>query len=202
MSRPKGRSKVIAAQKKAEEIAARQKAQARKKGIIVALSALGVVAVVGAAVVLAPPPPGIDVPVLPPIHISSVAEPHVPYTSEPPSSGPHIGSQIATGVDSPDPIPPEAYIHLLEDGGIVLTYDCPEGCDDITAGLREFMNGQSGRIAMTPYTGIVDPDGVPHKAAALAWGKVLYLDDVSEESLNRLASFTSLYAGLDHHAGA
>ena len=166
------------------------------------MSALAVVAVAGAAVVLAPPPPGVDVPVLAPIHISSLAEPHVPYTSSPPSSGPHVGGQIPTGVDSPSPIPPEAYIHLLEDGGIMLTYDCPEGCDDVTSMLREFMATRPGRVSMTPYEGIVDPDGVPHRAAALAWGRVLYLDGGGPESLDQLESFASLYEGIDHHAGA
>lgn len=201
MSRSSGRSRLVAAQRKAEAIAAQRAARNRRKAVAITLAALGAVAVVAAAVVLAPAPPGVDVPVLPPIHISSVAEPHVPYTSEPPSSGPHLGAQIATGVDSPDPIPPEAYIHLLEDGGIMLTYDCPEGCDDLTKGLREFMAERSGRLAMTPYEGIVDPDGVPHRAAVVAWGRVLYIDEITPDTLDQMESFTSLYAGIDHHAG-
>ncbi len=201
MSRPKGRAKIVAEQKKAEELAARKAAQARKKAIVITVGAVGIIAVIGAAIVFAPPPPGIDVPTLPPTHLTSLTEPHIPYTSSPPSSGPHVGAGLPPGFDSPDPIPPEAYVHLLEDGGIVLAYDCPDGCDDLTAAFRQFMEDRPGRMVMTPYEGIVDPDGNPRKAAVVAWGRILYLDQVDDDTLDDMGTFVSLYAGIDYHAG-
>ncbi len=201
MSRPKGRAKIVAEQKKLEELAARKAAQAKKKGIIVALTAAGIVAAVGAAVVFAPPPPGSDVPALPPSHLTSLTEPHIPYTSSPPSSGPHVGAGLPPGFDSPDPIPPEAYVHLLEDGGIVLTYDCPDGCEELRAGLRRFMEERAGRMVLTPYEGIVDPDGNARRAAVVAWGRILYLDELNDDTLSDMETFVSLYAGIDYHAG-
>lgn len=54
-------------------------------------------------------------------HFSSLTAPHAPYQSNPPTSGPHYVEPAPWGV-SPTVVPPEQYVHNLEHGGIVITY--------------------------------------------------------------------------------
>ena len=45
--------------------------------------------------------------------------PHVPYNSNPPTSGPHVGNLANWGVHF-QPIPDELQVHNLEDKGVVI----------------------------------------------------------------------------------
>ncbi|GIU92004.1 MAG: hypothetical protein KatS3mg011_0910 [Acidimicrobiia bacterium] len=159
---------------------------------------LALLAGVVALVVFDPPPPGIEFPSMGNQHIASVSDPHVPYNSSPPSSGPHVGLLAQWGIVAEEPLPPELWVHNLEDGGIVITYDCPDGCPEFVDGLRRFAEG---RVVVTPYQGIVDPDGNPHRGAAVAWTRVYYFDELTDDVVSEIETFISLYEGIDHHAG-
>lgn len=162
---------------------------------------IGVVAVIaaaiGALVAFDPQPPGVVFPSLGNQHIADPTVPHVPYNSAPPSSGPHVGSLANWGVHE-ETLPEELFVHNMEDGGVVFAYDCPDGCDDLVAGLTEIVADGSRRV-LTPYTGIVH-DGVQYRAAAAAWTRVYYFDELTDEVRSDLDTFTGLYEGLDHHA--
>lgn len=162
-------------------------------GILVTVAIVGGLA---ALVAFDPPPPGVQYPSLGNQHIQSVSEPHIPYNSSPPSSGPHVGLLARWGVHE-EPVPPELFIHNLEDAGIVLAYDCPDGCPEFVEGLAQFID--RGRVLVTPYEGIVDPDGVSHRGAAVAWTRVFYFDELDEETLKEIDVFIRLYEGIDHH---
>ncbi len=54
-------------------------------------------------------------------HISDVSAPHTPYQTNPPTSGPHY-VQTAPWSISQTQIPDEQFVHNLEHGGIVITY--------------------------------------------------------------------------------
>lgn len=168
------------------------------KGLVIAVVIVGGI---GALVALDPPPPGIVFPDQGNLHLDTPADPHVPYNSSPPSSGPHFGGLANWGV-SEEPIPPEIFVHNLEDGGIVVGYDCPEGCDDFRSGLAEFVESEGGRLLMTPYSGIVDPDGVARKGAVVAWTRVFYFDQLTDDILDEIRTFVTLFEGVDHHVGA
>ena len=59
----------------------------------------------------------------------------ITYNHNPPTSGCHYSlgtgtAPISAGIHPPSPnIPPEYWVHNLEHGYIVITYNCPSGCD-------------------------------------------------------------------------
>ena len=203
MARPK-RGRTLE-RRRAEQAA--QKAAAAKKAnrLRAILLAAGSVLVVGAAIVLVaiqPPAPGLAFADLGNQHLNTIDEPHTAYNSRPPSSGPHLGS-LANWGESDQQIPPELYVHNLEDGGVVLAYRCGSSCPDLLDGLREKLADFAGRnLVLMPYQDIVDPDGVTYRAAAVVWGRVLYFDDLSDSAGEQLDKFIRTFEGVDHHQGA
>jgi hypothetical protein len=203
MARPK-RGRTLE-RKRAEQAA--QKAAAAKKAnrVRTGLLAAGSVLVVGAAIVLVaiqPPAPGLVFTDLGNEHLQTIDQPHLVYNSRPPSSGPHLG-ELASWGESDLQIPPELYVHNLEDGGVILAYSCGTSCPDLVDGLRQTLEDFAGRnLILMPYQDIVDPDGVAYRAAAVAWGRVLYFDDLSDASGEQLDEFIRTFEGVDHHVGA
>ena len=203
MARPK-RGRTLE-RKRAEQAA--QKAAAAKKAnrMRTGLLAAGSVLVVGAAIVLVaiqPPAPGLAFADLGNEHLQTIDQPHVVYNSRPPSSGPHMGN-LANWGESDLQLPPELYVHNLEDGGVVLAYSCGTTCPDLVDGLRQTLEDFAGRnLILMPYQDIVDPEGVAHRAAAVAWGRVLYFDDLSDASGEQLDEFIRTFEGINNHVGA
>ncbi len=161
---------------------------------------LAAVAVIVALVVLSPEAPGYAYGDMGNAHVASADEPHAPYNSAPPSSGPHLGFLAPWGVHV-DPVPAELFVHNLEDGGVVFTYDCPGGCPEFAASLTELVSGLGDGALLTAYSGIVDAEGVGHRGAVVAWTRVLYFDDLDEATRAEIDSFVGLYRGVDHHRG-
>jgi hypothetical protein len=158
-----------------------------------------VVVGLGALIFFDSPPPGVAFPSQGNFHLTDVSQAHEPYNSTPGSSGPHVGQLASWGVHE-DPIPEELFIHNLEDGGVVITYDCPEGCDDLKADLTEFVEDEGGRVVLTPYEGI-EHEGVSYRVAAVAWTRIFYFDELTDENESELRTFISIYEGIDNHAG-
>lgn len=168
-------------------------------GPIVGLVVIGALA---ALVLLDPPPPGVEFPSQGNIHLAALDETHPPYNSSPPSSGWHMGFLAEWGV-SEEPLPPELYIHNLEDRGIVIAYSCPDACDELVTDLTDFVESEGGLMVLTPYEdAIVDPDGQEYRAAAVAWKRVFYFDEFDDAARGEVETFVSLYQGVDHHAGS
>lgn len=166
--------------------------------------AIGVAVLVAlvALVVLDPPPPGVEFPSQGNLHLSAIEEPHAEYNSSPPSSGPHVGF-LANWGPSDEPIPAELFIHNLEDGGVVLAYNCPEGCQELQDGLEAIVTDVGAGTLSTPYEdSIVDPDGNEYRAAAVAWTRVFYFDELTPDVESEVETFISLYRGIDNHVGA
>ena len=64
------------------------------------------------------------------IHIEFGSPSPITYNSTPPTSGPHYSNLVGWGVyDEPQRY--EHLIHNLEDGGVVVYYQCPDGCPDL-----------------------------------------------------------------------
>ena len=132
-------------------------------------------------------------------HLAAVDEPHAAYNSRPPSSGPHVGG-LANWGESDVELPPEIFVHNLEDGGVVLAYSCGVSCPVLVDGLRAMLQEFEGRnLLLMPYQDIVDPNGVPHRGAAIAWGRVLYFDELDEGNGEQLGTFVRTFEGVDHH---
>jgi hypothetical protein len=119
---------------------------------------------------------------------------HVPdqflqtYKANPPATGPHWpfwdttwGNYLS---DQPTPLDRERWLHNLEHGGIVLLYNCPQGCPADTAQLVAIKNGRRpdkfGAVRV-----IVNPDKLmPKKFAAVAWGYRWQGDTIDAATIN------------------
>jgi hypothetical protein len=157
-----------------------------------------VVVAVAALLALDSEPPGEQYPDQGNAHLVTPDEPHPPYNSAPPSSGPHWAGLARFGSVFEEPLDEEVFVHNLEDGGIVFTYDCPAGCDELVAALADLTTSGERRL-LTPYSGIVDAGGARHRAAAVAWTRVLYLDELDAETMSDVETFVDLFEGIDHH---
>ncbi len=112
------------------------------------------------------------------------------WNSRPPTSGPHAG-QLASWGEHAETVPEWYQVHNLEDGGVIMHYNCPDGCPDEVAELREIMSdvGQD-RLILQPYT------NMDSKFAVTAWARLLTLDDVDRD---QIVDFIKAYRGADHH---
>jgi hypothetical protein len=95
------------------------------------------------------------------------------YATNPPSSGSHYPIWAAYQTYT-KPFPRGFWVHSLEHGAVVITYNCPEGCAGEVAAAQAFIDAlptdcASGarRIILTP-----DPE-LDVRFAASAWGFTL-----------------------------
>lgn len=140
------------------------------------------------------------------LHIPLGTTPSSPYNSTPPTTGPHYENLAAWGVQR-TPVRYEHLVHNLEDAGVVVYYQCPDGCPEMVAELEAILQPliDNGRhIVLAPN----DPNWVMngqamHKdmgapIALTAWRKLLLMDEVNAETI---MTFIERYEGIDHHRG-
>jgi len=137
-------------------------------------------------------PPGKEVPNLGNEHIKNATDPHIPYNSVPPTSGPHLNFIAKWGI-SKTPVPDELQVHNLEDGGVMVQYNCDAGknknCAALAARLETFA-AKYNRVIVAPYPGMKTP------IAVTAWGRIDAMDLPDEARIER---FIKAYMGIDHH---
>lgn len=115
------------------------------------------------------------------------------FATNPPSSGNHyaIWADYRTYAR---PILRGFWVHSLEHGAVVITYNCPGGCAEDVAAAQAFIDGlpadcgpMSRRVIMTP-----DPE-LDVRFAASAWGYTLRANCFDRDT------FSSFYsAHYDH----
>jgi len=127
-----------------------------------------------------------SVPILPSPHIP-LDEPHPPYNSDPPTSGPHTAGVARWGVHT-EPLAKEMQLHNLEDGGVAINYNCQD-CPELVERL-EAVAIQFDRVVLAPYPGL------NRKIALTAWGKIDTFDEFDRE---RIVKFIKAHIGIDHH---
>jgi hypothetical protein len=120
-------------------------------------------------------------------HLQSESEPHEPYNSDPPTSGPHLPYIAPWGVHT-RPIPRELQVHNLEDGGVLVQYNCQ--CPEVVEQLRKIVQGYDRQVILAPYP------GMKSRIALTAWTRLDTLDQVDERRIRR---FIEAYRGIDHH---
>lgn len=153
--------------------------------------------------------PGKPVPILGNDHIERPDSPHRPYNSNPPTSGPHTPFIARWGIYR-GPIPKEVQVHNLEDGGVVLNYNCsrlPKGasCESMRQALEKVAAGYLSRadqekkgrsesrfehLLLAPY-----PE-MDSAIALTAWGRI---DKFNEFEEGRVRRFIEAFIGIDHH---
>lgn len=113
------------------------------------------------------------------------------YNSDPPTSGPHLPSIAPWGVHE-KPIPKELQIHNLEDGGVVVQYNCPQGEES----CRTLVEKLAGIVRRYDHTVMAPYPGMSHRIALTAWTRIDKFNDFDEQ---RIVRFIEAYMGLDHH---
>jgi hypothetical protein len=101
----------------------------------------------------------------------------VSYQSNPPSSGNHYGNWAAFG-EYAFPLPRGFWVHNLEHGAIVITFNCPDGCDQELAEVRAWFDALPVDPPCLGTTtrprAILTPDPLlDARWAASAWGWTL-----------------------------
>ena len=121
------------------------------------------------------------------LHIQSATIPHEPYNSDPPTSGPHLPYIAPWGVHV-RPVPLELQVHNLEDGGVVVQYNCE--CPELVGQLRDIVKKYERNVLLAPYP------TMKSKIALTAWTRIDTLDEFDGKRITR---FIEAYRGIDHH---
>ena len=124
-------------------------------------------------------------------HIAPMEMGLTQYTSEPPTSGPHFAAIARWGIHE-SPISKELQVHNLEDGGVLVQYNCPlanEECKTLIEKLAQIVRRYDHAI-LAPYPGI------SHKIALTAWSRIDKFNDFDEA---RIVRFIESYINIDHH---
>lgn len=103
--------------------------------------------------------------------------------------GPHLPSVARWGIHT-QPIPDELQVHNLEDGGVLVQYNCRD-CDALIAKLEAIVSRYSDKVILAPYP------KMDTRIALTAWGRLDTFDDVEEQ---RIVRFIEAYRGIDHHS--
>ncbi|MDF1514279.1 MAG: DUF3105 domain-containing protein [Anaerolineae bacterium] len=111
------------------------------------------------------------------------------YNSYPPTSGPHYDGLASWGIHK-SPIPNELQVHNLEDGGVVVQYNCPDGCTDLVSQLTKVVESFDHDVILAPY-----PD-MEFRIALTAWNRLETLDEFDEA---RIMKFIREFKSQDHH---
>ncbi len=100
---------------------------------------------------------------------------HPAYNSKPATSGWHYDEPASWGVKN-EVVPEERLVHNLRNGGIVIYYDCPEGCDDLVDKLADIVRS-TRRAVLAPY-----PE-METKIALTAWTFIERLEEFDEDRI-------------------
>ncbi len=101
---------------------------------------------------------------------------HDAYNSNPPTSGPHTGNDVAGGGIKNAPVADEIVVHSLEHGAVVLWYRDDMEQEDIER-LKKVFNEATGKKIMMPRNNMDKP------IALTSWNYRLLLDTVDEAKI-------------------
>ena len=151
-------------------------------GVIVAAAVVGYFAYRAVADL-----PGVGMPDQGNRHLQTATDPHEPYNSDPPTSGPHL-PHIAPWGEHSRPVPRELQVHNLEDGGVLVQYNCD--CPELVAKLHTVVQQYDRYVILAPYPGMTS------MIALTAWTRIETLAEFDEKRVRR---FIEAYRGIDHH---
>jgi hypothetical protein len=110
------------------------------------------------------------------------------YASDPPTSGPHFAGAASWGIHD-QPIPKALQVHNLEDGGVLVQYNCAD-CDDLVRNLKDIVLRYREKVILAPYPGMTA------RIALTAWAHIDAFDQFDEQ---RILRFIEAHRGIDHH---
>ena len=80
-------------------------------------------------------------------------------------------------------------VHNLEDGGVLVQYNCRD-CPDLVRKLENVVRRYPKFVVLAPYP------SMKHRIALTAWGKIDTLETFDEA---RVTGFIDAFKGIDHH---
>ncbi len=129
----------------------------------------------------------------------------VKYNTTPPTSGPHYAGLAPWGVNR-QPQRYEQVIHNLEDGGVIVYYQCDDGCPELfdqLAGIVKPYSDQGRKVMLLPNDPTWTENGsqplhqdMGARIALTTWQRIDKFDDFDAE---RIRAFIDRYEGIDHH---
>lgn len=138
-------------------------------------------------------------------HIAQGSVSPVQYNSTPPTSGPHYPGLAPWAVHD-TPIRYEQLVHNLEDGGVIVYYQCPDGCPELVEQLSSLVSSYLGRdrhvvlVPNDPTWGVENGQSFHQdmgaRIALTAWQRIDKFDEFDAE---RIRAFIERYEGIDHH---
>lgn len=175
---------------RSQRIAARRRSKQRQKWLWVGAVSVATVAMI--AVLIAATrqnEPGESFASLGNAHLAGPPADYI-YNTRPPTSGPHAPNIAPWGVHT-DSVAEWLQVHNLEDGGVIIHYNCPEGCPEIVSELEDIVDdvGEE-QLILHPYT------NMDSKIALTAWTRLLTLDEVDRD---QIVDFIDAYRGIDNH---
>ena len=105
-----------------------------------------------------------------------LGELHEPYNSNPPTSGPHTGNDVAGAGIKDGFVADELVVHSLEHGAVVLWYRDDVSKEDVER-LQKIFNEATGKKIMMPRNNMDTP------IALTSWNYRLLLDTVDEAKI-------------------
>lgn len=138
-------------------------------------------------------------------HIQQGSASPIDYNSTPPTSGPHYPGLAPWDIYD-EPIRYEQVVHNMEDGGVIVYYQCEDGCPELQEQLagvvQPYLN--SGRhVLMMPndpsWTGFGSQSAHRDMGARIALTAWQRLDKFDEFDAGRIRAFIDRYEGIDHH---
>ncbi len=142
-------------------------------------------------------------------HIPQGSTSPIQYNSTPPTSGPHYPG-LAPWAVYREPVRYEQLIHNLEDGGVIIYYQCEDNCPELVDQLDAYARpliaaGRHLVVVRNDPTWTGDEGSVTplHKdmgaqIALVAWQRIDKFDGFDEA---RIRAFFERYEGIDHHSG-
>jgi hypothetical protein len=139
------------------------------------------------------PRTGQDVPIQGADHIE-VGQPHEPYNSDPPTSGPHYAVPAEAGFYDEAP-PDEQLVHDLEHGYVIIWYNCSalasNECDHLKSQIENVMQAAgTSAITNTPKLIAVPRPTMDTQLALTSWGR---LDKFDAFDHKRILNFIRLF---------
>jgi hypothetical protein len=116
-----------------------------------------------------------------------VGEPHDPYNSDPPTSGPHYEQPADAGFYNEAPVD-EQLVHNLEHGYVILWYNCSDRatdlCDQLKSQIRAAMQsaGNSPRTN-TPKLIAIPRSTLAGQVALTTWGRLDVLESFDRQRI-------------------
>lgn len=142
--------------------------------------------------------PGHPVPDIGNTHLAQGQSAAAPYSSDPPTSGPHWEFIARWGVHE-ESVPLQLQVHNLEDGGVIVHYRCPEGCPELVEQLKRVVQSYPDHVILTPYAANpTAPQPLNRRIALTAWSRIDAVDEFDER---RIRTFIEAYRCFDHHVG-